>query len=1055
MDRLFVEKPAIAWVIAAFITIFGAIALLRLPVEQYPPVAPPTLSLRYVYNGADAETMDRSVAAAIDRELNGVRDLLYRSAVSRADGTGEIVLTFVSGADMNAARTDVQDRLNRAEPRLPEEVRRLGIRIRDNSTSFLEVVAIRSRTGATSPQQLGDFAATRIVNELSRIPGVGNVNLFSSEKAMRIWLDLEKLAGFALTPGDVLAAVREQNSQTAAGSLGDQPLAPGGAFNARIVAPNRFTDARQFRSIILRTNPDGSTIRLGDVATVEVGLESYATRSILDGREVAGMAVQLAPGANALSTKNAVTRRLQELESTFPPDIAWSVPYDATPFIEASISNVARTIAEAMLLVFLVMFLFLRSWRATLIPAIVVPIALLGGCIGLWMLDESLNQLSLFAMVVSIGILVDDAIVVVECVERLMAEERLTPAQATIQALGRIRGAVIGITLVLIAVFIPMAFFPGSTGGIYRQFSLTLVVSIFFSALLALTLTPALCATLLKPHEEAVRGKSDGAAQGAMRWLSSFLGWFDRRFERAIVVYIDRLGRMLSRPVRWMGFALVLFTVAALLYLRLPGGFLPDEDQGYFVVSYDAPAGTTMDRTIATVSGVEKAFLALPHADTIFSVAGFNFFGQGQSAAISWAMLKPYEDRPAKTDSIDSAIGAVFGAAAGIPGASIFAVNPPAIDTLGNATGFTMKVEDRSGADRSRLKASVNAILAAASRDPRLAYVRPEGQMSAPELALDIDRVKARALGLSVADVNATLSIAFGSAYANDFMSEGNIRRVYLAAKASQRMNSDDILAINVRGSHGRMIPFSAFTTVRWTAGPAQLERYNGYPTLTVAGQASSGHSSGEAIEAMEAIAGSALKPGQSFEWTGTAFEEKQAGGQIGLLLALSVVIVFLVLVVVYNSWLIPFSVLLVVPFGILGAALFTTLRGMPADIYFNVGLVTIIGLAAKNAILVVEFAAMEAEREGRRLQSILTAAEQRLRPILMTSLAFILGMAPLVFSAGAGAASRHAVGTGVMGGMIAATGFGIFFTPLFYHVVSGWFGKRGEPPAGSGQDAR
>ena len=1053
MDSFFVHRPVFAWVIAAFIALFGTMALLNLPIEQYPSVAPPSLTLTYTYNGADADTMDKNVTAVIERELNSVEKYLYMSSTSRANGTGEIIVTFQSGTNLDVARTQVQDRLNRAEPRLPEDVRRLGIQITDNSAGFLEVIGLQSKTGKTSELELGDFASTKVLNELRRVPGVGNAQLFSSEKAMRIWLDPEKLAGFNLSPSDALASVQEQNSQTAGGGIGDQPLGPGAQFNAKIVTQNRFQTPEQFRNIILRANPDGSTVRLGDVARVEIGADNYQFKSTLNGKEVAGIAVQLATGANALATRDAVSARMAELERNFPPDIKWSISYDTTPFISSSIENVVRTLAEAMLLVFLVMFVFLQSWRATIIPAIVVPIALAGGCLGLYAFGFSINTLSLFAMVVAIGILVDDAIVVVENVERIMAEEGLSPPRATIKAMGQIRGAIIGITLVLIAVFIPMAFFPGSTGGIYRQFSVTLAVSIFFSAVLALTLTPALCATLLKPHKYKP-GEHREPAPGWRGYPQRFFNWFNDRFGRATDTYVGGVGKMLSRPVRWLAVFAAIFAVTLLMFARLPGGFLPDEDQGYFLVNYDAPVGATAERTTAAVKATEAYLYKQPQFDQMFSVIGFNFFGQGQSAALSFVMLKPYEDRKGAANSVQSVIGGTFGATAGIPGATIFPLNPPAIQALGNATGFTMKIEDRVGDDPAGLQAAMGAILAQAAKNPKLAGVRPEGQAPSPQLYVDIDRVQARALGLSIADVNATLAISFGSAYANDFSNQGTVQRVYLQSDAPSRMSAEDVLDLRVRNQAGTMVPFSAFTKVSWTAGATQLQRYNGYPSVTISGQAAPGQSSGAALVEMEKIADSVLKPGFSHEWTGTAYEEKQAGGQIGLLLGLSLVIIFLLLAALYNSWAIPLSVLLVVPFGVLGAVVFTLLRGLSADVYFNIGLITIIGLAAKNAILVVEFAIDDEVGDRTPLEATLEAARQRLRPILMTSLAFILGMVPLVIANGAGAASRHAVGTGVMGGMITATAFGIFFTPVFYYAARKWLSHKRKPIDDDSSDA-
>jgi multidrug efflux pump len=1033
MDSFFVHRPVFAWVIAAFIALFGAMALYNLPIEQYPNVAPPSLTLAYNYPGADAETMDKNVTAVIERELNGVENFLYMASTSRANGTGELIVTFKSGTNLDIARTQVQDRLNRADPRLPEDVRRQGIQITDNSSGFLEVIGIQSKTGKTSALDLGNFASTTVVNEIRRVPGVGNVLLFSSEKAMRIWLDPDKLAGFNLSASDALRAVQEQNGQTPGGGIGDQPIAGNAEFNAKIVTQNRFQTPEQFRNIILKANPDGSTVRLGDVARVEIGADNYQFKSTYNRKDVAGIGVQLAVGANALATRDAVSERMRSLERTFPQDITWTVAYDTTPFISTSIDNVIHTLVEAMLLVFLVMFLFLQSWRATVIPAIVVPIALAGGCLGLWISGYSINTLSLFAMVVAIGILVDDAIVVVENVERIMDEEGLSPAKATIKAMGQIRGAIIGITLVLIAVFIPMAFFPGSTGGIYRQFSVTLAVSIFVSAVLALTLTPALCATLLKPHEREEHVEPRAGWRG---YLDRFFNWFNDRFDRTKERYIGGVGAMLSRPLRWMAVFAVVCVLTFLLFSRLPGGFLPDEDQGYFVVNYDAPVGATAGRTEQAVKQTEDYLVKQPQMAATFSIVGFNFFGQGQSAGLTFAQLKPYEERKGKANAVDAVIGGVFGATSQITGATIFALNPPAIQSLGNASGFSMKIQDRVGNDPAGLQAAMGAIMAEAMKNPKLAGIRPEGQAPSPQLYVDIDRVQARALGLTIADVNATLAISFGSAYANDFSNQGTVQRVYLQADAPSRMKAEDVLALRVRNATGQMVPFSAFTKVSWSAGPTQLQRFNGYPALTLSGMAAPGQSSGTALEEMEKIAGRVLGPNFGYEWTGTAFEEKQAGGQIGALLGLSLIVVFLLLAALYNSWAIPISVLLVVPFGVLGAVVFTMLRGLSADVYFNIGLITIIGLAAKNAILVVEFAIDDEVGDKTPLEATLEAARQRLRPILMTSLAFILGMVPLVIASGAGAASRHAVGTGVMGGMIFATALGIFFTPVFYYVA-------------------
>ncbi|MET4898354.1 multidrug efflux RND transporter permease subunit [Sphingomonadaceae bacterium jetA1] len=1041
MNRFFVYHPVFAWVIALFIALFGVIALRLLPIESYPSVAPPALNVAVNYNGADAEVMDRSVTAVIEKELNGVDNFLYMASTSRSNGTAQITVTFKPGTNLDVARTQIQDRLRRAEPRLPQEVRALGIQVTEGSAGFLEVITLSSKSGKTSPVEMGNYAENNIRNELRRIDGVGDVLLFGSPYAMRIWLDPQKLAGYNLSASEALAAVQEQNSQTAGGAIGAQPLTRTAEFTAQIITQNRFATPEQFRQIIIRANPDGSAVRLGDVARVELGKDNYGFRLTLNGKETVGLAVQLASGANALATADAVAARMKSLQVNFPADIAWSVPFTTTPFISASVDSVIHTLVEAMILVFLVMFLFLQNWRATLIPAIVVPIALGGACIGLLAFGFSINTLSLFGMVVAIGILVDDAIVVVENVERIMSEEGLGPRRATVKAMGQITGAIIGITLVLVAVFIPMAFFPGSTGGIYRQFSVTLAVSIFFSALLALTLTPALCATLLKQEQAHLEDRPE--PQPGVRGLPRrFFNWFNDKFSRGTDRYSGRVSRMMSRPVRWLAVFVLTVVLTGFLFLRLPGGFLPTEDQGYIFVSYDAAPGATLERTGAAITKVEKFLHAQPQVTDVVSVAGFNFFGQGQSAGISFVNLKPWHDRKGVENNSTTLVGKTMGFVQSIPEATIFALDPPPIQALGNATGFSMKLEDRSGLGEAALQKAQLAILAKAAQNKVLLGVRPEGLGPAPQLYVDIDRIQARALGLQIADVNQTLSIAFGSAYANDFVREGNVLRVYLQADAPQRMTPEDVLALRVRNAQGNMVPFSSFTKVRWQYGPQQLERYNGYPSLTISGMAAPGQSTGTALNEMEKIAHEVMPAGMSFEWTGTAFEEKQAGGQIGLLLGLSLVVVFLLLAALYESWAIPLAVLLVVPFGVLGAVLLTMLRGFSADVYFNVGLITIIGLAAKNAILIVEFA-IEDEEGGRSpFEAAVEAARQRLRPILMTSLAFILGMVPLFIATGAGAASRRAVGTGVMGGMIAATAFGIFFTPIFYIAAKKWLAR-------------
>ncbi|MBW7945549.1 MAG: multidrug efflux RND transporter permease subunit [Sphingomonadaceae bacterium] len=1039
--RFFIDRPVFSWVLALCITLAGVLALRGLPVEQYPSVAPPSLTIQLTYPGADAAVLEQNVTQVIEQQLNGVEGFLYMSSTSLSNGTAEIHVTFRTGTDINEAQMEVQNRLRRVEQRLPEEVRRQGISVAEANAGFLLIVGLQSKSGETPALDLGNFANSRVVDELRRVSGVGEVQVFTPPYAMRIWLDPQKLANYRLSAAEALAAVREQNSQSPGGALGDRPLANGSELNATIVTQSRFTNPEQFAAIILRANPDGSAVRLKDVARVELGAQNYLFDSELNANPVAGIAVQMTPGANALATARGVNERMKELERSFPSDITWSIPYDTTPFITVSIDEVVKALAEAMVLVFLVMFLFLQNWRATLIPTIVVPIALAGACLGLWLFGFSINVLSLFGMVLAIGILVDDAIVVIENVERIMAEEHLSPYEATVKAMGQITSAIIGITLVLMAVFIPMAFFPGSTGQIYRQFSVTLIVSIGFSALLALTLTPALCATFLKPHSE-VKDRQGRFAQVTGGFFDRFNAWFSRSTDR----YQGTVGKVLSRPLRWLGVFVLLFGLTAILFTRLPGGFLPTEDQGSIITAIQAPAGSTRERTEEAIVQVKAFYDDQPQVQNVFVVRGFSFFGQGQGNAIVFVNLKPWDERKGAENKADAIVGRAMGAFMQIKQAMVFALNPPAIQELGTAGGFTFKLQDRGGHGHKALAAAQGQLLGLASQSAVLSGVRPEGQPDSPQLRVLIDRIKARALGLSIGDVNDTLAISFGSAYANDFTRDGRVLQVLLQADAPFRMTPQDVLDLKVRSATGDMVPFGAFTQVEWTAGPQQLQRYNGYPSMTISGMAAPGRSTGEAMAEMERFA-EQLPEGFAYEWTGISYEEKQSAGQIGLLLGLSLVVVYLLLAALYESWAVPVSVLLIVPLGVLGSVLLTALRGLSADIYFNVGLVTIIGLAAKNAILIVEFAIEEEAKGKSPLDATMEAVKLRLRPIIMTSMAFIGGMFPLFIASGAGAASRRAVGTGVMGGMITATLIGIFLIPLFYYAVRRWISRR-RPPA-------
>ncbi|RXZ64180.1 efflux RND transporter permease subunit [Pelagerythrobacter rhizovicinus] len=1059
MAQFFINRPVFAWAVALSILLAGLMALRALPVEQYPEVAPPSLAINVVYPGADAETLEKNVTQVIEQQLNGVEGFLYMSSSSMSNGTASITLTFEAGTDIDIAQTEVQNRLSTVEARLPEEVRRQGITVRQANDAFLMIVALTSESGSLDSTDLGNIATNQVIDELRRVPGVGDVMLFGSQYAMRIWLDPDALASYNLSPSNVLAAIREQNAQTPGGALGAMPLVDGQQINATISTEGRFTTAEEFENIILRANSGAAVVRLGEVARVEIGAQSYATSTTLNGRPMAGMAVQLATGANALEAAEGVKQRLEEIAPSLPGDTAWSIPYDTTPFVQASIEEVAKTLIEAMVLVFLVMFLFLQNWRATLIPTLVVPIALAGACLGLWMLGFSINVLSLFGMVLAIGILVDDAIVVIENVERIMREEGLPPLQATRKAMKQITGAIIGITLVLVAVFVPMAFFPGSTGGIYRQFSVTLAISIFFSAFLALSLTPALCATFLKPmhaHDgepevdeeaEAQPGWRGALARGRRRIARFFTG-FNRWFADMTDKYGRANDKVLSRPMRAFAVFLALGAVTLLLFMRLPTAFLPTEDQGYLITAVQAPPGATQERTDEALEPIVDFWMAQEELENLVVVRGFSFFGQGQNNAIMFAPFKPWEERTASESSAEAILERAMGEFMQVDGAMAFVIQPPSIQSLGTASGFTFKLQDRGGLGREALMNARNQLLGMASQSPLIANLRPEDQGPSPELEIEIDRVQARALGLSLADVNAALSITFGSAYANDFNREGRVLQVLVQADAPYRMTPDDVLALRIPNQQGELVPFSAFAEVDWSAAPASLSRYNGYPAMTLSGTAAPGESSGAALAEMERLA-SQLPQGIGYEWTGISFEEKQAGGQIGMLLGLSVVVVFLVLAALYESWAVPLAVLLIVPMGVLGAVLFSMLRGLSADVYFNVGLITIIGLAAKNAILIVEFAIEEEELGKRRIDAVKAAARLRLRPIIMTSLAFTMGMVPLVLASGAGAASRIAVGTGVMGGMIAATLLGIFLIPMLYLLVRRNISRRQPTAAG------
>ena len=1028
MAKFFIERPIFAWVIAIFIMVVGAVSITQLPIAQYPTVAPPTIQVSAAYPGATAQTLENSVLAVIEREMNGATGLAYMETTSQANGTGSITLSFEPGTDVDMAQVDVQNRLARATPRLPAVVTQQGVRVEKSSSNFLLFAMLSSDNPAVSIDQLNDYAARNVLPELQRLAGVGAVTQFGSEQAMRVWVDPAKLKGFNLSLDQVNAAIRAQNAQVSAGNLGDLPNIVGQTVTAPIVVQGQLSSPEQFGEIVLRANTDGSSVRLKDVARSELGAQTYATSARYNGKPAVGMGVQLTPTANALATATAVKKRLSELQPFFPQGVSYAVPYDSSTFITVSIQKVVETLFEAIVLVFLVMFLFLQNWRYTIIPTIVVPIALLGTFGALLAMGFSINVLTMFGMVLVIGIVVDDAIVVVENVERIMSEEGLPPLQATRKAMGQISGAIIGVTVVLISVFVPLAFFAGSTGNIYRQFAATMATAIAFSAFLALSLTPALCATLLKPVEAGHHLEKKG-----------FFGWFNRMFKSTTKGYEGFMSRMLRRSGRMMIIYALLVAVVGLVYTRLPTSFLPNEDQGYIIANVQLPAGAAQERTQVALQDVENFMLAQPEVASIVTVAGFSFSGQGQNAGLAFVMLKDWSERSGAEHSAQAVAGRAFGALMGVRDAFIFALSPPPIPELGNATGFTFRLQDRGSKGPAALLAARNQLLGMASQSKVLAGVRPDGMEDAPQMQIDIDRDQANALGVGFDSISSALSAALGSSYINDFPNQGRLQRVVVQADAQARMQPEQVLALPVLNNKGQVVPLSTFASTRWITGAMQSVRYNGYPAVKIAGDAAPGLSTGAAMAEMEKLAAQ-LPDGFGYEWTGQSREEKLAGSQAMILYAFSILAVFLCLAALYESWSIPFAVLLVVPLGVLGVVLGTLGRGLSNDVYFQIGLITIIGLSAKNAILIIEFA-KDLQAEGKSVfDAALEAAHLRFRPIIMTSMAFTLGVVPLFIATGASSASQRAIGTGVIGGMITGTVLAVIFVPAFFVLVRGFF---------------
>lgn len=1022
MAQFFIDRPVFAWVIAIVVMLAGALSIINLPVAQYPEVAPPAVSIRASYPGASAQTVENTVVQIIEQNLTGIDNVQYMSSNSDSSGTAQITVTFETGTDPDTAQVQVQNKLQTAMPLLPQEVQQQGVRVSKSSAGFLMVIGFVSSDGSMDKYDIADYVAANVQDQLSRVNGVGQLQLFGSQYAMRIWLDADRLATYGLSTTDITNAIRAQNAQIAAGELGGTPAVPGQEVSASIVVQTRLETPEEFRNILLRVNSDGSQIRLGDVARVELGGENYQFETEYNGQQASGIAVSLASGANALSTSTAVRERIDELSQYFPQGLEVVYPYDTTPFVKLSIESVVHTLIEAIVLVFFVMYLFLQNFRATLIPTIAVPVVLLGTFAVLSVLGFTINTLTMFAMVLAIGLLVDDAIVVVENVERVMDEDGLPPREATRKSMRQITGALVGIGLVLSAVFVPMAFFGGSAGVIYRQFAVTIVSAMTLSVFVALILTPALCATMLKP-----------AAHGHQQ-KKGFFGWFNRTFDRTNRRYQSAVGHMLHRVGRYTVIYLALIVVLVFSFTRLPSSFLPDEDQGLMFTQAILPAGATKKRTIAVVDRVEDYLLEQEEENvaSVFSVVGFSFSGRGQNNAMAFIKLKDWEERE---DTVQEVANRAMGAYAQIKEAMVFAFVPPAITQLGTSSGFDMQLQDLGGQGHDALMAARNQLLGMAAQDERLVNVRPNGQEDVPQYKLDVDQEKAAALGVSLADINATFTAAWASSYVNDFIDDGRVKRVYIQGEAEDRMMPKNVADWYIPNNEGEMVPFSAFTTGRWVYGSPRLERYNGVPAVNIQGQAAPGLSSGAAMQAMEELA-SQLPPGFGFEWTGMSLQEQQTGDQGPVLYALSILVVFLCLAALYESWSVPFAVMLVVPLGVLGAVAFAMARGLSNDIYFQVALLATIGLSAKNAILIVEFAKDLQEQGKDLLEATLEAARMRLRPIIMTSLAFGLGVVPLAIATGAGSGSQNAVGTGVLGGVIAGTGLAIFFVPLFFIVV-------------------
>jgi multidrug efflux pump len=1038
MPKFFIDRPIFAWVISLLIMLAGCLAIVHLPVAQYPSVAPPSIAITANYAGASAETVQNTVTRVIEEQMNGLDHLLYLSSSSSASGQSLVTLFFEPGTNPDLAQVQVQNKLQLAIPSLPATVQQQGVTVTKSTHNFLMFFALSSTNNSLDAIALGNYIASEVLDPISRVTGVGEADLFGSQYAMRIWLNPRQLENYSLTPGDVISAVQAQNAEVPVGQLGMLPAVPGQQLNLTLQGQSTLNTPKQFGAILLRVNPDGSRVYLRDVARIELGGENYTIQARVNGRPAAAVGIRLEPSANALATADAVRAKVKQLSQFFPPGVTVSFPYDSTEFISASVTEVVKTLIEAILLVFFIIYFFLQNLRTAFIPTIVVPVALLGTFAVMNALGFSINVLTLFGLVLAIGILVDDAIVVTENVERIMNEEGLSPRQATRKAMEQITGALIAISLVLTAVFIPMAFFGGSVGAIYRQFSLSLVASMGFSVFLAMSLTPALCASLLPPVE-----------RGHQFHRRGFWGWFNRHFSAATHRYEGWVGKVVDRRGRYFLMYLGLVAVVVWLFLRLPSAFLPSEDQGYFITSVTLPVDATQQRTLGVLKQIEHYYLSQPEVADVIAVAGFSFNGQAQNSAIAFVHLKPWSKRPGRRHSAQAVIGRAFGALSGIPDAIIYPLNPPPIPELGVASGFDFELEDRAGLGHAQLMAAKNQMLAMAAKNPDITYLQLQGLEDTPQLKVEVDRTKAAALGVPLADLDRTLTTCFGSFYINNFVNGNRVQRVIAQLAAPFRMLPKDLGAPFARSASGSMVPLSEVVKARWSYGSPALQHYNGFPSLELIGSAKPGVSLGQAMDAMETLAKN-LPAGFGYDWTGQSYEELLSSKQAPLLLGLSILVVYLALSALYENWSIPVAVILVVPLGVLGALLGATVGGLANDVFFKVGLLTIIGLSAKNAILIVEFA-KDLQAQGTDLrEATLTAARLRLRPILMTSLAFILGVTPLVLSTGAGAASRHDIGAGVVGGMLSATILAILLVPVFYVFIRRLFRRRTAPPSAS-----